>query len=149
MATSDNVVRAGLTPKVKDVDTLVNMLTYRAFSPADITFKGSPWVREDGTAITSTTLYDTPIPEFAVLRTILPANKSEHFDGMHGPSLLLVTEGRGAVREDGSSSQINVTSGNVLFIGAREAVTLQAVNDSGLTVFRAFTTDKRCARLSQ
>ena len=28
MATSDNVVRAGLTPKFKDVDTLVGMLDY-------------------------------------------------------------------------------------------------------------------------
>lgn len=29
MACSDNVVRAGLTPKFKDVDTLVSMLTYK------------------------------------------------------------------------------------------------------------------------
>jgi len=28
MATSDNVVRAGLTPKLKDSDTLIKMLTY-------------------------------------------------------------------------------------------------------------------------
>ena len=31
MASSDNVVRAGFTPKFKDVDTLVEMLDY---SPA-------------------------------------------------------------------------------------------------------------------
>ncbi len=29
MALSDNVVRAGLTPKLKDVEVLCNMLTYR------------------------------------------------------------------------------------------------------------------------
>jgi mannose-6-phosphate isomerase len=28
MACSDNVVRAGLTPKLKDVDTLCSMLTF-------------------------------------------------------------------------------------------------------------------------
>jgi mannose-6-phosphate isomerase len=28
MACSNNVVRAGLTPKLRDVDTLVEMLTY-------------------------------------------------------------------------------------------------------------------------
>eukprot|EP00951_Prasinocladus_malaysianus_P047542 scaffold650896_cov46-Prasinocladus_malaysianus.AAC.1 len=28
MATSDNVVRAGLTPKLKDVQVLLDMLTY-------------------------------------------------------------------------------------------------------------------------
>jgi mannose-6-phosphate isomerase len=34
MAASDNVVRAGLTPKFKDVDTLVNMLTY-SYAPIE------------------------------------------------------------------------------------------------------------------
>ena len=34
MAASDNVVRAGLTPKFKDVTTLVSMLTYN-FAPID------------------------------------------------------------------------------------------------------------------
>ena len=29
MATSDNVVRAGLTPKYRDVETLCSMLTYK------------------------------------------------------------------------------------------------------------------------
>jgi mannose-6-phosphate isomerase len=33
MACSDNVVRAGLTPKLKDVDTLVHMLTYNTTTP--------------------------------------------------------------------------------------------------------------------
>ena len=30
MACSDNVVRAGLTPKFKDIETLINMLSYEA-----------------------------------------------------------------------------------------------------------------------
>lgn len=33
MATSDNVVRAGLTPKHRDVKTLCSMLTYRQVIP--------------------------------------------------------------------------------------------------------------------
>ena len=33
MACSDNVVRAGLTPKFKDVDNLVSMLTYSMGGP--------------------------------------------------------------------------------------------------------------------
>ena len=41
MAASDNVVRAGLTPKFKDVETLTSMLTYTdgppiTISPAEI-----------------------------------------------------------------------------------------------------------------
>ena len=34
MASSDNVVRAGFTPKFKDVDTLTSMLTY-SYAPID------------------------------------------------------------------------------------------------------------------
>ena len=37
MATSDNVVRAGLTPKWKDTDTLCEMLTYKDGSPHVVT----------------------------------------------------------------------------------------------------------------
>lgn len=33
MALSDNVVRAGLTPKLRDVDTLCRMLHYRYSCP--------------------------------------------------------------------------------------------------------------------
>jgi mannose-6-phosphate isomerase class I len=33
MACSDNVVRAGLTPKLKDVETLVQMLTFNPQQP--------------------------------------------------------------------------------------------------------------------
>lgn len=36
MACSDNVVRAGLTPKFKDIDTLCSMLTYRYMVCFDI-----------------------------------------------------------------------------------------------------------------
>jgi len=38
MATSDNVVRAGLTPKFKDVDTLLEMMTYRTDSLSGVRF---------------------------------------------------------------------------------------------------------------
>jgi len=33
MAASDNVVRAGFTPKFKDVETLVSMLEYKPGKP--------------------------------------------------------------------------------------------------------------------
>ena len=63
MASSDNVVRAGFTPKFKDVDTLTDMLTYsyapiseQKMSPTDY-----PFVTLNTTAYSSSssaTLYD-------------------------------------------------------------------------------------------
>lgn len=59
MACSDNVVRAGLTPKFKDVDTLCKMLTYR-MEPANAKIF-NPIKENDFTF-----LYSPPVEDFAV-----------------------------------------------------------------------------------
>lgn len=58
MACSDNVVRAGLTPKFKDVETLCAMLDYEPHTPLQTLYKP---IRK-GCA----TEYAPPIPDFAV-----------------------------------------------------------------------------------
>lgn len=59
MACSDNVVRAGLTPKYQDVETLVTMLDYGMMSPESRKFEGFKMDEY-------TTLYNPPVPDFAV-----------------------------------------------------------------------------------
>lgn len=61
MATSDNVVRAGLTPKFKDVDTLIDMLDYTP-RPAESNIMKSS-VREDNSSVT---VFKPPVPDFGV-----------------------------------------------------------------------------------
>lgn len=63
MACSDNTVRAGLTPKYIDVDTLCEMLNY---SPAPVSAKLFPCVRDN--ADPCVYLYDPPVPDFTVMR---------------------------------------------------------------------------------
>lgn len=63
MACSDNTVRAGLTPKYIDVNTLCEMLNY---SPAPAESKLFPGV-PDG-ADPCVTVYDPPVADFSVLR---------------------------------------------------------------------------------
>jgi mannose-6-phosphate isomerase len=61
MACSDNVVRAGLTPKYKDVETLCNMLTYSC-EPSDLKrFQG---IQEDE----YTLRFCPPVPDFSVAK---------------------------------------------------------------------------------
>ena len=62
MVRSDNVVRAGLTPKLIDTDTLVNMLEYRCGPAKDRKFAGE---KEEGSGITD---FNPPVPDFAVKR---------------------------------------------------------------------------------
>ena len=59
MACSDNVVRAGLTPKLVDVDTLCSMLNYEGEKPESKIF--AP-VIENGFSV----IYRPPVPDFAV-----------------------------------------------------------------------------------
>ena len=64
MACSDNVVRAGLTPKFKDVDVLCDMLSYGMGPPAVL--PPAP----------TKTLYAPPVPEFRLLRLELAAGEA-------------------------------------------------------------------------
>ena len=76
MASSDNVIRAGFTPKFQDVNTLTDILTYdheppekQLLQPVDYAY-----VKLNTTAYSSNSeslLYDPPIEEFSVVRTVL------------------------------------------------------------------------------
>jgi mannose-6-phosphate isomerase len=57
MANSDNVVRAGLTPKFKDVDVLTEMLTFET---------GKEWIFKGQEASEGRMLFKPPVGEFAV-----------------------------------------------------------------------------------
>lgn len=59
MACSDNVVRAGLTPKFIDVKTLCSMLNFDGASAESKLFYGIP-------ENSYTTLFRPPVPDFAV-----------------------------------------------------------------------------------
>lgn len=67
MACSDNVVRAGLTPKLIDVETLCSMLSYRSLDLETAFIK--PEKEDDFTVI-----YRPPVPDFAVALIKVPAS---------------------------------------------------------------------------
>ena len=79
MAASDNVVRAGLTPKARDVDVLVHMLTYQSARASDQLLKPQIWNLD---ASGATQLYQPPISEFAVLLTTLDAGAESKHKGI-------------------------------------------------------------------
>lgn len=134
MAASDNVVRAGFTPKFKDVENLVEMLTYNYAPIEEQKMKPTPWAKSRGQQGTSV-LYDPPIDEFAVVKTALPAGAGEEFDGVEGPSIVIVTEGSGTIAV--GPKKESVRQGLVFFVGATAQLELQAA-DEGLVAFRAF-----------
>ncbi|KAJ1896852.1 Mannose-6-phosphate isomerase [Kickxella alabastrina] len=130
MATSDNVVRAGLTPKMRDVPVLVDMLTYDYGTPdakllKPVNFKG---------AAGHSVIYDPPIDEFSVVRTLLDAGQSETVGGLAGPQILLVVEGRGTLVDEDENHML--IPGAVYFVAPSSPITIFARN-SNLVIYTA------------
>lgn len=137
----DNVVRAGLTPKLRDVPTLTTMLTYTSSPPSDQILPPVPF-----RSTKHTTLYDPPIDEFSVLLTVLEEGEKEKFEGIDGPSILIFTEldnGRASLGWTGKSrGDVDVKrEGQVFFVGAGEEVEIEA-KEGKVVAYRAFVEAK-------
>lgn len=145
MASSDNVVRAGFTPKFKDVDTLTDMLTYsyapieaQKLEPVDYPYAvlNVPAYSSGSSCV----LYDPPIEEFSVVKTDLYRTGSKAtFDGLAGPSILICTSGKGQIRVANKTEEIK--EGYVFFIGATAECIIENV-DGGADDENVFTTFK-------
>lgn len=144
MACSDNVVRAGLTPKFKDVDTLVRMLDYsmasirRNLVPTRQLPAPYPFVYE----------YETPEDirkDFVVQRVHFSKSfliKDSFSEAMHLPviataSILIVVANEVSEselyaftlgRDDGDKRQFALASGKVYLIDANQKVFLHIAN---------------------
>jgi mannose-6-phosphate isomerase len=145
MASSDNVVRAGLTPKFKDVDTLVSMLTY-SYAPIDeqkMEPCDYPYATLNRTAYSSgseVTLYDPPIEEFSVVRSTLRGNGSKAtFDPLDGPSIIICTAGKGKISVGPTVQEVK--EGYVFFVGASAECVLESessTDEDEFITFKAF-----------
>lgn len=139
MAASDNVIRAGLTPKPRDTDALCASLTYGAGVPA---LTPAVPVQE------YVTRYAPPFDEFEVQRLALPAPSDDAaapstlLPPFPGPSILLVTAGAGTLTATatplgdvtGLDATRAVARGDVLFLPAGTPL---AAAGAGLTAWIA------------
>lgn len=144
MAASDNVVRAGLTPKFKDVKTLVDMLTYN-FAPIEkqkmvpAEYPYATLNRAGYSSGSAITLYDPPIDEFAVIRTTLKGDAAKAtFEPIDGPSVIICTGGKGRIAV--GSKVEEVREGYVFFVGATAELVLESEGgeDDEFVTFKAF-----------
>ncbi|XP_062192263.1 mannose-6-phosphate isomerase 1-like [Phragmites australis] len=128
MATSDNVVRAGLTPKYIDVQTLCSMLTYKQIFPEIL--RGvpvQPYVRR----------YTPPFDEFEVDCCLVPPGELVVISPVPGPSIFLVMAGEGEVQVDSMSDWEKAKEGDVFFVPAYTEVMLSACGPEFMQLYRA------------
>ncbi|XP_010549921.1 PREDICTED: mannose-6-phosphate isomerase 1 [Tarenaya hassleriana] len=124
MATSDNVVRAGLTSKLRDIQTLCSMLTYK---------QGFPEILKGSNVGAYITRYLPPFDEFEIDLCDLPQGESTVFSCVSGPSLVLVVQGEGKLSAGASTDDI--VAGDVLFAPADTEIHLESSSD--LKLYRA------------
>ncbi|MEU6538348.1 mannose-6-phosphate isomerase, class I [Streptomyces sp. NPDC047000] len=118
MATSDNVLRCGLTPKHVDVPELLHVVRFEPTDPGVLRPEASP----DGEEV-----YDTPIDEFRLSRYVLTEVAGPRELTREAPQILLCTAG--TVR----AGEHELTPGQSVFVPAGETA---VVSGTG-TVFRS------------
>ena len=136
MACSDNVVRAGLTPKLKDVATLCSILDYTSI-PVSGTILASKRKVDDPYI----TIYQPPVAEFAVEKIVLPQGTRDYVvPPVDGPTIVIFINGNGvACSADNDCPVIPIKRGIVLFVGAKDRLSLTAETNTcdDLLLFRA------------
>ncbi len=119
MANSDNVIRAGLTPKHIDIPELVRVLDPEVAVPILTARQEAVGVEE----------FDTPVPEFRLRRLTVQdvSPGASHLDvpGDGLPRILLCVEGSVTVTSGSSSGALELTRGQSCFLSAADkSVTL-------------------------
>lgn len=133
MASSDNVLRGGLTPKHVDVPELLRVLDFTPATEEAL----RPATHRDGLE----RVYDTPADEFAVSMLTLDGEHLGHevdapcrHCGSQGPQILLCTEGSTTVH--GKSGALTLQRGMAAWVAADDGpIRLEAAQPS--TLFRA------------
>lgn len=116
LANSDNVLRAGLTPKHVDVPELLKIVRFEPGDPAVQRPEGN-----------GEEVYETPVDEFRLSRFALAPGAAPHPLPDAAPQILLCTAGRPKVGEE------TLSPGESVFVPAGEKAELSGIG----TVFRA------------
>lgn len=141
MASSDNVVRAGLTSKFKDIQTLCSMLTF-SFVDAN-----SAKVQPQTINGSRSMLYSQPnhMKDFAILTTgFLTNDTGQHeLDDLDSESIIFCAQGNGnlCVKDMNNVYNLSIHAGSVVYISPNSKVSI-ILDDKEIVLFRAFQPKK-------
>jgi mannose-6-phosphate isomerase len=126
MACSDNVVRAGLTPKLKDVPVLCDMLTYNTGAP--VVLHGE----HDGGYMRT---YTPPVPEFVIKAVDLPAGAAMTLPKPPSAAVWVVVGGAGTIASPSGPTPFK--EGGIWLQAADAEITIESAAESGVVAYCA------------
>ena len=133
MARSDNVLNTGFCPRAdRDSPSLfTSALTFSPSSGEDAILKPSS---SDKSGNGKTKVLAPPMSEFNMLVTNLGKGEKETIKAIKGPSVMLVTAGKGKLKAGGETKEAK--EGYVFFIG--QGTELAIESDEGLELHTAY-----------
>ncbi|KAF2730491.1 mannose-6-phosphate isomerase [Polyplosphaeria fusca] len=133
MARSNNVLNTEFCPRAErdSVDLFCSVLTFTPHDKDSAILKSESFERSK---YGKTKLYAPPISEFSMLATDLADGERETVEALGGPSIIIVTKGKGTMVADGR--QHNLIQGYVYFIAPGVQIEFEA--EKGLQMFTAF-----------
>ena len=132
MANSDNVIRAGLTERHKDIEAILHKITYHDDTPQLIYGDlSSEWITD----------YSSESEEFALQKIRVPQNTTASIQSIIGPSISLVLSGKGKLifSDTGTIVEKILEKGTVLFISADQ--TFKIETSENMEIVRALVPD--------
>jgi len=145
MACSDNVVRAGLTPKLIDVPTLCEMLIYQCPDDEKVeeTFKFKAVSDSDNSSV-----YNAPVPDFSVAKLTAKKGAAKFkFPPRKSASIVIVTDCHeeeggiySAFSNDGQEyvKEAMIKKGLVLFLESNQSLEMTASENEDIEAYQAF-----------
>jgi mannose-6-phosphate isomerase len=127
MACSDNVVRAGLTPKFKDISTLIDMLDYQPLTIEQTKFQGKTISENISQFDPSET---SNIDDFIVQEI---KGKKGVINAIDKPSLLIIVQGQGTMNQ----GKVQFDQASFFLIDKQTSVDFNTDNE--LLAYRAYS----------
>lgn len=109
MASSDNVLRGGLTPKHIDVEELMRVLRFESYRP--------PFLTAIPSSLDGLSFYDAPAGEFRLFECSSLIEGKAHTLPSSTPSIVIATEGSFEIRCGGEQA-VRICKGESVFIAA-------------------------------
>jgi len=118
MANSDNVIRAGMTNKFKDLDVLEVVIDKQNRSEK----LPARQLKQDFTIC-----YQTPAEEFEIHKIEIPKNQFVKYSNPDVPEILIILSGTG--KFESAAKNVRLGKGTCLFVGANNDYAIEAAED--------------------